>query len=209
MSKIKQLFEKILNYFNRYKKYLAIMASLVVIILLSLAYGEELSTQIDLSTGLQLLVGCVALGLGLVESKRWRTELIGRKQVELKLIIGRKAIELRRAFNFARPSFMGKMFWSEEEKSRRYQTLFDSLNKLPPLLWDAEVILPESSDKLNALYRTYSEKYSELLIAIGRLKDSGGSEATDKILMSQPDNDEFAKAIENTTDEILEIVRRL
>jgi hypothetical protein len=178
-----------------------------------------------LSDAIALIQIAVAIGAFLFayrEFKQWRFELLGSKKIEAGLRLGKLAREIKQAFITARwpvgyalkaPEYRPDSTPAEKERQdkaytfeQRIQPLREKLRQLNEFSWEIAVLFGEN-DSIDGQVRAYNDKFAEFCAAIETTLDGERTVKETKIMYGDG-NDEFSKAIEQITDELLVFARK-
>jgi hypothetical protein len=186
-------------------------------------------TSSDLAVWIQTVVIVVSFGLAYRQFIRWREEILGGKQIDLAIEIGKAASRIREAYRPARfpDIFIPKdrnLASSPEEEERRVRA-FDAdqrisivrepMGELERLLWEASILFEvEVEKKLNIYFNSYKSLYKRFYEAAIDSYLNGHRQKPDmrKILRAPnsifDEEDKFADEISKVTDDILDLIKK-
>jgi hypothetical protein len=184
-------------------------------------------TSADLPAWIQTFMIIVGFRLAYQQFIRWREEIIGSKQIDLAIQIGKSAIRVREGFEIARspggtslrhnpditPEEMEKLQTEHQAQEAEYRvrSIRDPLNQLKELVWEASLIF---DTKFDADMQKYMQAYWVLLrdfrVAL-LLRMDGLLKATDPryhVVYFSSEEDEFGLKIAAITEQIQELAKK-
>jgi len=185
-------------------------------------------TPSDLAVWIQTIVIVVSFGLAYRQFIRWREEIIGSKQIDLAIQIGKNAIRVREGFKSARSPFgtslkrnpditpeemeQLQIEHQEREADLRVRSILDPLAQLEELVWEASFIFETEFDTdLKKYMQAYWVLFKDFTGALW-LRLDGRLKATDPkylvVYLSEPKEDDFGLKIAEITEQFLELVKK-
>jgi len=193
--------------------------------------ADILSIVRDVVLGLSAIAVAFFAWLGL---KTWRRELTGRARFETARNMMRIGFELKDNFGWVRHpltksyEYADRTTQSEESdaesqvlnewhaKTKRLNSVVESLNKIIEVQWEAEILLNEISvQSIKEAIQSYRESYGDLSSAISTYFEIRYDEAQTKELYKDPKwlrglkkiiysatNDDFSQKIDEATEKL-------
>ena len=179
----------------------------IIAVLLLFAFREA-NDVVELSVG--DVVAVFALIFGVVESQKWRKELVGKKRIELALEIADAAQKIRDEFKAIRNPTV-----TSEEQQSRLETIASLLQELYPLRAKARVFvsggIDDFVDNFNAQYNTYRHAIGHLhKVATGEWENlpTKSIEEAERIQYARSGDNDFGREIDEITEKLTDFCRQ-
>jgi hypothetical protein len=181
----------------------------------------------DIIAIIQTLLAIGAFIFTYGEFKKWRTELLGTKKIELALRLGKAAIEVREAFKYA-SSFIGSIRDSRTAEykpdstpaeklkqdqeygfNQQLERIHSRLEQLYDIRWEILVLFGEN-ESIDEQVKIYNAKFHELQRAMFLVFQNEGTTRELDMIHSgfTIAYDEFGKEIEITTEKLLKLAHK-